>query len=241
MARPNMMRLSRLSRCARKTTAAQIASVRCVVSRCNTKQYHIALMASLNPHSHFFHSRAYSGPYCGPEFFLQHTNVTTHSANIANHFSCAQTMVKFDAKILKYMSPDEFRVLTSVEMGMRNVSSRPLLETRTAVLNSDLCCCSTKWYRHASWSAFLGSKRGWLANASKTSPATRHAATTPPHTKRAAADTNLAPAAHLPRQQEVRWLRSDLQRVRLPRAQGAGEKGIHRLDWEPDWLRKRIR
>ena len=38
-------------------------------------------------------------------------------------------MVKFDAKILKYMSPDEFRVLTAVEMGMRNVSAarRPSL------------------------------------------------------------------------------------------------------------------
>jgi len=31
-------------------------------------------------------------------------------------------MVKFDARILKYLTADEFRVLTSVEMGMRNVS-----------------------------------------------------------------------------------------------------------------------
>jgi len=34
--------------------------------------------------------------------------------------SCRQSMVKLDVQIMRYMSKDEFRVLTAVEMGMKN-------------------------------------------------------------------------------------------------------------------------
>jgi len=44
--------------------------------------------------------------------------------------------MKFDVNVLRYLTKEEFRVLTAVEMGMRNVSRGGLGKRVRGVLNS---------------------------------------------------------------------------------------------------------
>lgn len=41
--------------------------------------------------------------------------------------------MKLDVDVLRYLSKDDFRVLTAVEMGMRNVCFLPLLSSYTII------------------------------------------------------------------------------------------------------------
>lgn len=66
-------------------------------------------------------------------------------------------MVKLDANVLRYMTKDEFRVLTSVEMGMKNHEVVPtqliaqiarlkkVLSMLPALLAAALTCARWRW------------------------------------------------------------------------------------------------